>query len=203
VAKNAALVGVKVLDSNGSGSNSDVIAGIDYVVEQKKANPSTPMIINMSLGGFHANSLNEVVDRAVDAGVVTVVAAGNNGRNACLFSPASASKAITVGASTISNWFDRDRRAEYSNFGQCVDIFAPGSGIRSAFARDDEDVAELSGTSMASPHVAGAAALVLQKNPTMSPDQVKQALVDGATKGKLMRIFNRWTPNLILNTANI
>jgi aqualysin 1 len=119
VAKNVSLISVKALGADGSGSWASIIAGIDHVIGEKIANPDTPMVINMSIGGMVVLSLNQAVESAVDAGVVVVVAAGNENNDACLSSPASVRKAITVGAST-----EQDQRAFFSNYGACLDLFA-------------------------------------------------------------------------------
>jgi subtilisin family serine protease len=125
VAKLVDIVSVKVIANNG-GKSSLILAGIDYVMQQKNFNPDQPMVVNMSLGGFYSASVNQAVDQLVAAGVVVVAAAGNRDINACLISPASATGAITVGASAIAEYLfrNRDRRALYSNHGHCVDIFA-------------------------------------------------------------------------------
>ena len=176
VAKNTALVAVRVLDCSGNGTTSGVIAGIDWVT----ANHVKPAVANMSLGGGASSALDAAVANAVAAGVTFVVAAGNNNRNACNYSPARAPSAITVGATTSS-----DARASYSNFGSCLDIFAPGSGITSAWHTSNTATSTISGTSMASPHVAGAAALYLDANPGASPAAVTSALTGDATTGKV------------------
>jgi aqualysin 1 len=168
VAKDVMLVGVKVLCTP-SGSWAGVISGINYVIGQKKQTPKIPMVINMSLGGPFNTLLNTAVSSAYDAGIVVVVSAGNNDVNACSKSPASATNAITVGASDrkYKKWFIFwrwwDVRASFSNWGTCVDIFAPGVNIRSASILTTTSSTLKSGTSMASPFVAGVAALQLQK----------------------------------------
>jgi len=201
VAKQVDLVTVKALANNGTGTGSVFLAGIDYVIAQKRASPSTPMVVNMSLGfGKTFPEIDDKVKLLVAEGVVTVVAAGNSYRNACLGSPASARGGIiSVAASTV-----RDRQAWYSNFGECVDIFAPGSDIVSANFQSDTTPATGSGTSMASPHVAGAAALYLQANPMWSPAQVWTAMQNDATPKKVRcrRLFSN-TPNLLLSTVSI
>lgn len=173
VAKNVALVAVRVLDCNGSGSFSGVIAGMDWVA----ANASGPSVANMSLGGGKSTSVNDAVNRLYNAGVAVVVAAGNSNLNACNYSPSSAQNAYTVGSTTNS-----DGRSSFSNYGDCVDIFAPGSSIRSAWITSNTAIATLSGTSMASPHVAGVAALFLESNPSASTQAVYDFITTSSTK---------------------
>ena len=151
VAPDATIIGVRVLNCSGSGSYSDVIDGIDWVTYQKSLKPSTPMVINMSLGGGYSSLVNNAVADAVAAGIIVVVAAGNSSALASNYSPASAPDAITVGSSTST-----DAISYFSNYGSTVDIFAPGSSIKST--RYTGGTETLSGTSMASPHVAGIAA---------------------------------------------
>lgn len=176
VAKAVTLYSVRVLDCTGNGTTSGVIAGIDWVT----TNRIRPAVANMSLEASFSQALNDAVQRAIDAGVSMVVAAGNFSTDACQFSPASVPGAITVGA-TANN----DAMASYSNSGACVDLFAPGSGISSAWNSDDVALGTASGTSMASPHAAGAAALYLQINPSASPADVAAALASSATAGVL------------------
>lgn len=173
VAKNVSLVAVRVLDCRGSGSWSGVIAGMDWVA----SNASGPSVANMSLGGGRSNSINDAVNKMYNAGVAVMVAAGNDNDNACNYSPASAPNAYTVGSTTSS-----DSRSSFSNYGDCVDIFAPGSSIRSAYYSSQTATATMSGTSMASPHAAGAAALYLESNPGASAQQVYDYLSSTASK---------------------
>jgi subtilisin family serine protease len=188
VAKGVAVIPVRVLDCTSYGSWSGVIAGIDWV-----ANSSLrPAVANMSLGGTPSSSLDAAVAGAVSKGVTMVVAAGNNGANACNYSPARAPSAITVGASIST-----DARAIYSNTGTCLDLFAPGSAITSASNVDTTSSKLMSGTSMASPHVAGVAALLLQANPTASPAAVASAITSSATPNRLTSI-GTGSPNLLL-----
>jgi subtilisin family serine protease len=172
VAKSSLLRGVRVLDCNGSGSTSGVISGVDWVT----ANHINPAVANMSLGGGASSSLDTAVNNLANSGVPIAVAAGNSSTDACTQSPARAANAITVGSTTTS-----DARSSFSNFGTCLDIFAPGSGILSAWFSSDTATATLSGTSMASPHAAGVAALYKQFNPGASASTTRNAIVNGAT----------------------
>ncbi|SOC57790.1 Serine protease, subtilisin family [Ornithinimicrobium cerasi] len=190
VAKQTTLVPVRVLGCNGSGTNSGVVAGMDWVAR----NAVRPAVANMSLGGGASTTTDAAVDRMVAAGVTVVVAAGNENQNACNVSPARAASAITVGSTTSS-----DARSSFSNFGSCVDLFAPGSSITSAWYTSTSATNTISGTSMASPHVAGAAALYLQGNPSASPAQVTSAIVNGATTGRLTSLGSG-SPNRLLYT---
>ena len=190
VAPDATIVPVKVLDCYGSGTLAGVVAGIDWMVGHHQA--GVPAVANMSLGGSTSVALNEAVARAVADGITVVVAAGNSARDACTASPASEPVAVTVGAT------DRyDSRASYSNYGSCVDIFAPGSSILSAGIDDANDEATLSGTSMASPHVAGAAALLLESAPTLAPADVARLLTAAATRN-IVNGVGAGSPNLLL-----
>jgi subtilisin family serine protease len=174
VAKNVRLYAVRVLNCSGSGSSSGVIAGVDWVTQ----NAVKPAVANMSLGGGASSSLDSAVQNSINSGVTYAIAAGNSNADACGTSPARVSAAITVGATTSS-----DARASYSNFGTCIDIFAPGSSITSAWYSSDTATNTISGTSMASPHVAGVAALYLQNNPGASPASVTSAITSTATTG--------------------
>ena len=176
VAKKVKLVAVRVLDCSGSGTTSGVIAGIDWVTAQKNANPSVPSAANMSLGGGVSATLNTAVKNSVAAGVVFAVAAGNDGGDACLHSPAAEPTAITVGATDINDGF-----ASFSNRGSCVDINAPGVNITSSWMGSTTATNTISGTSMATPHVAGTIALYLQVNPAATAAQVDAALKANAS----------------------
>ncbi|MFJ6939429.1 S8 family peptidase [Streptomyces sp. NPDC101132] len=172
VAKKVKLVGVRVLDNSGSGTTAQVVAGIDWVTQ----NAVKPAVANMSLGGGADSALDTAVRNSIASGITYAVAAGNESTNASTKSPARVTEAITVGATTSS-----DAKASYSNYGTVLDLFAPGSSITSAWNSGDTATNSISGTSMASPHVAGAAALYLASNPSSTPAQVSTALVNAAT----------------------
>ncbi|MGZ5442922.1 MAG: S8 family peptidase [Thermoanaerobaculia bacterium] len=181
VAKGVTLVAVRVLNCSGSGTNSGVIAGVDWVRNDHPA--GAPAVANMSLGGGASSALDTAVNNAINDGVTFVVAAGNSNANACNYSPARVGAAITVGATTSG-----DARASYSNYGTCLDLFAPGSSITSAWYTSTSATNTISGTSMASPHVAGVAALYLQGSPSASASTVRNALVNNSTTNRLTSI---------------
>ncbi|MFM9447760.1 S8 family peptidase [Streptomyces acidiscabies] len=172
VAKKAKIVAVRVLDNSGGGTTAGVIAGVDWVT----ANHSGPSVANLSLGGGASASLDTAVRNSIASGVTYAIAAGNSNANASSSSPARVTEAITVGATT-----NTDARASYSNYGSVLDIFAPGSSITAGWYTSDTATNTISGTSMATPHVAGAAAVYLAGHTSATPAQVATALVSGAT----------------------
>ncbi|MFD6446123.1 S8 family peptidase [Promicromonospora sp. NPDC060204] len=196
VAKDVSLVAVRVLDCSGSGTYDGVIAGIDWVTADHQA--GEPAVANMSLGGGFSQAVNDAVSEAVADGVTFALAAGNDyAADACDGSPGSTPEALTVGATE-----DTDARAVYSNIGTCVDIFAPGTDITSAWYTGDTATNTISGTSMATPHVAGAAALVLGGNPGATPAEVGDALT-GAAVPDVVSDPGTGSPNLLLNVSGL
>jgi subtilisin family serine protease len=182
LARKATAVAVKVLSDQGSGTNAGVIAGVDWVVGQYVGNPAKPpSVINMSLGGGFSSTLNSAVNSAVAAGVVVAVAAGNDNGDACNNSPASAASVLTVGATDVG-LDSTDARSYFSSYGTCVDLFAPGSDITAAWIGGTNRINTISGTSMASPHVAGVACLIFGDNPDLSADQVQSVVVSTGTR---------------------
>lgn len=180
VAKNTTIVAVRVLDCAGSGYWSWIIAGIDYVTAAHI--PGTSAVANMSLGGGANASADTAIKNSIAKGVTYVVAAGNSSADACKYSPARVAEAITVGATDKT-----DTKASFSNWGSCIDLFAPGVGITSTWFNSDTDTNTLNGTSMASPHAAGVAAQYLELNPAASPNDVRNALYAQTTKDIVKR----------------
>ncbi|CAM1504699.1 Fc.00g022900.m01.CDS01 [Cosmosporella sp. VM-42] len=201
VAKKVDLVAVKVLDANGGGSNTGVLQGMQFVVDdvEKKA-ISGKAVMNMSLGGSFSDAINKAIENLRAAGVVPVVAAGNENQDTANTSPGSAPNAVTVGAIDGTN----DERASFSNFGELVDIYAPGVAVLSCGINTDTDTAVLSGTSMASPHVAGLAAYLMAFNGADTPDAVVSLIKSLASKtGATVQNNVQGTTDLIANNGNV
>jgi len=192
IAKNAKVVPVRILNCAGSGSYATVIAGLDWIMSPLNTNSKSQAVLNLSIGGPASSSLNDAIRRLTNAGITVVAAAGNENSNACTRSPASAPSAITVGATTIA-----DAKAYYSNWGTCVDIHAPGSSITGGWYTGPTSTNTISGTSMATPHVAGAAAVFLGLNPTASVAQVADALAAQSTKGAVTGLDATTVNNLL------
>ncbi|MEO5851886.1 MAG: S8 family peptidase [Nocardioides sp.] len=190
VAKQVTLRPVRVLDCTGSGSNTGVIAGVDWVTANHTA--GAPAVANMSLGGGVSSALDTAVGNSIADGVTYAVAAGNDNTNACNGSPSRVTNALTVGSTT-----NTDARSSFSNVGTCLDLFAPGSNITSAWYTSTTATNTISGTSMATPHVAGVAALYLQGAPTASPATVSSAVLGGATTG-VVTSAGTGSPNRLL-----
>ena len=192
VAPDVTLVSVRVLDCSGSGSVSGIISALDWI----STNARRPAVVNMSLGGGASNSFDSAVASLIASGITTVVAAGNDNLDACTKSPARAPNALTV-AATDRN----DVRASFSNWGVCVDLFAPGVSINSAYKNSPTSMALMSGTSMAAPHTAGRAALLLEANPTMTVAAVNSAVLSSSTTGIVVSVAG--SPNRILYTGAV
>ena len=193
VAKGVRIVGVRVLDCQGDGTYAQVIAGVDWVT----ANAVKPAVANMSLGGPANSALDAAVTNSINSGITYGLSAGNDyGANACGASPARTPAAITVGSTTST-----DVRSDFSNIGSCLDIFAPGTWITSTWSTSDTATNIISGTSMATPHVVGAAAMVLSANPTWTPQQIRDYLVNNATNN-VIADPGTGSPNKLLYVVN-
>lgn len=190
VAKKANIVPLRALDCNGNGWSSTIVAGIDWAIAHHQ--PGQPAVMNMSVGGFSGASLDYAVHNAINDGITVVAAAGNSNQDSCLTSPAKVGPAITVAATDINDWM-----ASFSNWGSCVDIQAPGVSIRSAWINAPTGYNTLGGTSMAAPHVAGAAAIMLSRNRSLSPAQVHQKIIEDSTVG-IINGNRGGTPNRML-----
>ncbi|KAK9760682.1 hypothetical protein K7432_015040 [Basidiobolus ranarum] len=195
VAKKVKLIGVKVISGDGSGTTSGIISGINWVAKQAKAS-GRKSVANMSLAGDDSEALKQAVNAAVRAGVSFIVGAGNDSKDACSVSPANARLAFTVGATNST-----DKAASFSNYGKCVKLFAPGQEITSAWVGSTSASHKGSGTSMATPHVAGVAALYLSQGGLHSPAQVYAALVSRATRNVIIGLKGT-TPNLLVFNSN-
>jgi subtilisin family serine protease len=192
VAKKIRITPIRIFDCNGGASLSGIIAGVDWIVKNGKR----PGVINLSLGASPSNTFDAAVTAAHNAGFVVVASAGNFAGEACNQSPARAHKVITVASTDIN-----DKKSYYSNYGQCIDLFAPGANIQSAWFNSAKSTNEISGTSMSAPHVAGVAALYLQMKPTATPDQINYALLNSAT-ASVVGTIGKDTPNRLLNITN-
>jgi len=190
VAPEATVVPVRAFDCTGSGAWSNVIAGLDYIASDTTRRPA---VVNLSLGGAANATVDDAVNRAVASGVQVIVAAGNANTDACQYSPARVPAALTVGATT-----NLDARASYSNFGTCVDLFAPGTSITSAWWTSDTATSTISGTSMATPHATGVAALLLAHSPSLTPAQLVTLITSSATP-ELVIAAGEGSPNLLLH----
>lgn len=193
VAKNIKITPIKIFDCNGTSSISGIVAGIDWIIQ----NGRLPGVINMSIGISVSHTIDQAVNSAYDAGYVVVASAGNFAGRACDQSPARASKVITVGSSDVT-----DVKSYYSNYGVCVDVFAPGSSILSSWFSDNTASKYLNGTSMSSPHVAGVAALILQSYPNAKPQEINYAILNASTKNVMVGDLGTDSPNRLLRITN-
>merc|ERR1712038_1098860 len=194
--KTGTLKAVKVLNAGGSGTTAGVIDGVNWVVTdaQKMMKKAAKEVANMSLGGGRSTAMNNAVNAAVEAEVLMAVAAGNNANDACNYSPASAELVTSTGASDSS-----DSAASFTNYGSCVDIFGPGVSVLSAWIGSPSATNTISGTSMASPHVAGVAMKLMSENPDYDADKIKDEMISIATEGKLSGV--RTSPNKLVYHA--
>jgi aqualysin 1 len=199
LAKSVQFINIKVLDKNGSGNVAKVLLGFDYVLQQKLAQPNVPMIINLSLGTGVSTTFNEAVNRVVDAGIFVVIAAGNEGVDACATSPASAEKGITVGGLGLL-----DVLPIWSNYGPCVDLYAPAVDILSATydSNDKKKTTLRTGSSMAVPHVVGVLAMYLEWDPTLTPDDIFMYIAKNSLRDIFFSLFD-FDNNLLLTSAAI
>lgn len=192
VAPGATLVSTRVLDCVGSGSSSGIISALDWVI----SNARRPAVVNMSLGGGISLALEDAVRRVVAAGIPVVVAAGNEGTDACQGSPSRMPEVMAISATNRS-----DQRPTWSNYGSCVDLFAPGETIPSAYHSGATALANMSGTSMAAPHVAGAAAILLAQNPALTPSGLRSALLSNASPSVVLGAQSATSSMLFSGTA--
>lgn len=191
VAKTIEVVALRVVGCDGRGPNSQVIAGVDWVTQHA----DHPAVANVSLGGKPSRALDDAITASIKSGITYAIAAGNDHTDACNYSPARTPLALTVGATDKT-----DRQAKFSNIGKCLDLYAPGVLIRSAWPSDTGITNTISGTSFAAPHVAGTVALYLEAHPNATPAQVSDAVVGGATEGRLAGVDGD-SPNLLIFTG--
>jgi len=201
VSLKATVIAVKVLGANGSGTLGGVIAGIHWVTEEK-SRTGRPSVASMSLGSSADGGVGAAIRQSVLAGVTYSVAAGNSNFDACRSFPAASPDVICVGASTLGaqGVNEADFRATFSNYGRCVTLFAPGQAITSSTIGSRTASSVLSGTSMACPHVSGAAAILLSQFPDLSPDAVRQQLIELGTRDIINNVGPQ-SPNLLLHTS--
>nr|CAG8532872.1 109_t:CDS:1 [Entrophospora candida] len=197
VAKKCNLLAVKVLAADGSGTNTDVVNGMLHVLSQHKKDSNKNTVVSMSLGGGFSQAINDIVQRLTSAGIHVVVAGGNDSADACGDSPASAPSAITVGATEDKS----DQITDFSNFGKCIDMFAPGRNIKSATFDDNNGSVVFSGTSQATPHVSGTIALIIAKEGNASPSSMASKLISLSTKGVVDGLDDT-TPNRFLRVPS-
>lgn len=190
MAKSATLIPVRAMACDATGWSSDIIAGLDWVVSQHQ--PGQPAVVNMSLSGSKDSSIDAAVQAAIDDGITVTAAAGNSSIDSCTRSPANMPGVLTVAASDIT-----DKQASFSNFGTCVDLYAPGVQITSTWYTSNSATALMSGTSMAAPQVAGEAALILSQNPSWTPAQVSKSIISSSTTGVITNT-GAGTPNRLL-----
>ncbi|KAI9093044.1 peptidase S8/S53 domain-containing protein [Phlyctochytrium arcticum] len=196
VARTANLIAVKVIDDNGSGAQSNVIMGLEWIIKRAQSS-GRPSVINMSIGGARSITLDMAVLRAIQSGISVVAAAGNDAHDACLDSPANLLPVITVGATS-----QLDQPADFTNTGSCVKVFAPGVFIKSAWKAGPDPFVVLNGTSMAAPHVTGAAAVYLSLNPQLNPRELRDLIINRSDAGQISQL-DKSSPNKIVSLANL
>jgi len=200
IARLARIVAVKVLGRTGGGTWAGVIGGIDWCANDKRSH-GLPAIASMSLGGGYEPTVNSAVEAAIRSGCPFAIAAGNSRADACNFSPASAEGALCTGATDMGAGDTQDVMSSFSNYGECVKIWAPGSDIPSSYIPNTNSYASLSGTSMAAPHVAGVAALILSQNPSYNPQQLQDHIIRIATPNVITGIPQNPVPTYLLSNG--
>ena len=209
-AKKTTISAIKVLTSSGSGTNAGVIAGVNWATNDFLGHSKKPSLANMSLGGGKSQALDDAVVASIGKGLSYAIAAGNSNTDACTSSPANVKPAVTVGSTTLEDEssVEVDERSSFSNYGTCVDIFSPGSLIPGAWMTSDTAIKTISGTSMASPIVAGVMALVLGDDPAITPAQMHELIKNQATKGVIDLVCGSSTvcaksPNLLVYSRTV